>query len=240
MSPSSIRIAALAFFAALTLCACARTSEAEQGVHTLRVYQVPPARTEALGMALNDVFGAGEGQAPVGKASSRVPGQLLVLAPDALHASIDDTLGQLVSGTKDRTTAGSNVQLHFWLIDAVPGPSNRTASSAPAAVVEALERQFPGHAFQLHDQARLGIQALSGNGYLRTDADTEISAHVGAEGNGLLADVEIVTATKSGKLPLQTNVALSMDEYVVLAVTGAPGGGASAPQRIVVVQATSG
>lgn len=239
MSPSSTRMAALAVFAALILCGCARTGEAARDERTLRVYQVPSARTEALGKALNDVFWTGKDEAPVGKASSRVPGQLLVLAPDAMHASIDETLGKLASGTAQGSVSASNVQLRFWLIDAVPESAGGSARPAPAPVVESLRREFPGQAFRVHDQAQLGIRGMDGNGSLRTRAGTEIRARVGAEGNGLLADLEIVTETESGHSPLQTKIALTMDEYIVLAVTGGSGGD-DAPQRIVVVQATSG
>ena len=238
MPLSPIRLAALAILAALVVPACTRTGDTDPSAPELRVYEVPPARTEALGMALNDVFLAGENDAPVGKASQRIPGQLLVLAPAAMHASIGDTLDQLATGTgKDSATAG-NVQLNFWLIDAVPGSTGDTASSIPQPVVDSLQRQFPDRTFTLYDQARLGIQGLHGNARVGT-AGTNIRALVAREDSGLLADIKVVR-TKGVESILETTVALPLDQYIVLAVTGAPGDGATDAQRIVVVQATSG
>ena len=240
MPLSPIRLAALAILAALVVPACTRTGDTDPSAPELRVYEVPPARTEALGMALNDVFMAGENDAPVGKASQRIPGQLLVLAPAAMHASIGDTLDQLATGTgKDSATAG-NVQLNFWLIDAVPGAPSENASSLPQPVAESLRRQFPDLAFSLYDQARLGIQGLHGDAYLDTSAGTGIRAEVAQQEDGLVAEFEIVAAKEADASVLQTTVALPMDKYIGLAVTGAPGDGATDAQRIVVVQATSG
>lgn len=235
MSLSSIRACALAFLAAVAASACTGQDRTEP---TLRVYEVPPGRTEALGMALNDVFMAAEGQAPAGKASSRIPGQLLVLAPDAMHASIDKTLGRLI-GDADGGTP-TNVQLRFWVLDAMPGSTGESSSDVPEPVLASLQQQFPQHAFLLYDQARLGIDGRNGNAHLQTARETRIQVDTWEEDDGLSGVLEVVTASEAGHVPLQTRIALPMDQYVVLAVTGPAVDDASAPRRVFIVQATSG
>ena len=95
----------------------------------MRVYAVPAEQTRALVNTLNSVFGAQDGgvqkPASLGRVSSPAPGQLVVLAPASLQASIEASLHALSSNAPPRGDDGANAEaplrLSLWIVDALPG-----------------------------------------------------------------------------------------------------------------------
>lgn len=71
---------------ALVGCDVARNPPASADM-SMRVYDVPPERAVSIRDSLNEAMSLAQDGA-VGKASIGADGRLVVLAPDALHASI--------------------------------------------------------------------------------------------------------------------------------------------------------
>jgi len=128
----------------------------------MRVYAVPPEQTDALGNTLNTVF-ATSGSVSIGKASSPVPGQLLVLAPANLHGSIEASLRALTNGGGPAAAAAAPKQfrLSFWSVDALPesGKDDLELEPLQGALGEARKQLGPVR-FVLRDE----VSAVSSAG----------------------------------------------------------------------------
>ncbi len=128
----------------------------------VRVYAVPPERTEALGNTLNAVFSTSE-NAAIGKASSPAPGQLVVLAPANLHASIEASLRALTSDANPAVpvAAPKQFRLSFWSVDALPesGKDDLELEPLQGALGEARKQLGPVR-FVLRDE----VSAVSSAG----------------------------------------------------------------------------
>ncbi|HRQ66335.1 MAG TPA: hypothetical protein PKZ76_15975 [Xanthomonadaceae bacterium] len=115
-------------------------SDADMVMH---VYDVPPDRAEEIRNSLRVVlFSSSERRTPIGHASVPIPGQLVVLAPATLHASIESTvraLGEQGTVAVEATPPG-RVRLEAWL--ATPAGSE-VDDPRLAAVLPALDAVRP-------------------------------------------------------------------------------------------------
>lgn len=88
----------------------------------MRVYQVPVEDTDMLRETLSKTLALGE-KSGIGTVTSPGPGQLVVLAPASLQDSIGTTLKTIkpIATAKQDATAGKQLQLTYWNVDAIPG-----------------------------------------------------------------------------------------------------------------------
>lgn len=93
------------------------------GTLTLRTYAVPPGDAQALSGALNHVLGLDNYKHDIGRTYVSGPGQVLVLAPAPLQASIADAINQIVSRNRYATGA-QPLRLNVWLVDVYEGTGN--------------------------------------------------------------------------------------------------------------------
>lgn len=161
---------------ALPLAACNRgdPGQAAGAATEVRVYEVPPAQTEALAEALNEVMDAGEDAAAIGHASSRIPGQLVVRAPAAVHASVAQSLEALTRASP----AGEETArtLRIWRVDVRPGPDEGLERmSGQEAALDALRERFPGQGLVLADELSLAVPVALGRSELSTGRGSAVS-----------------------------------------------------------------
>lgn len=173
---------------------CDRPSPAEDTAPELALYAVPAAHTEQIASALNDAFAAGS-DARVARASARIPGQLLVLAPAATQASIRRTLDELAPGAPRSTPdAPGLVRIRYWLVDAVAGGTQHVPSAAPAQIAAALDeatRHLGAVSFHVVDEVVLvsGSSGLSSE--LSSTRGTQVDQTLSPQEGGVLASVRI-------------------------------------------------
>lgn len=130
----------------------------------MRVYAVPPERTDALGNTLNTVFATSD-KIAIGKASSPAPGQLLVLAPADLHGSIEASLRTLTSDTSPAAPAAAPRQfrLSYWSVDALPESGKDDLELEPLqGALGTVRKQLGPVRFVLRDE----VSAVSSAGQL--------------------------------------------------------------------------
>lgn len=160
---------------ALSLAACDRgdPGQAARAATEVRVYEVPPAQTEALAEALNEVMDAGA-SAAIGHASSRIPGQLVVRAPAAVHASVAQSLEALtLASPAGEETART---LRIWRVDVRRGPDEGLERmSGQEAALDALRKRFPGQGLVLADELSLAVPVALGRSELSTGRGSAVS-----------------------------------------------------------------
>lgn len=128
---------------------------------TMRVYSVPADRAGALVYSLNEALAPTKDQA-LGKVSLGADGQIIVLAPDSLHPSIEKSLQQIVSGAPQEVgNTTPQLRLRMWSVDALPGAGEDSADLEPldAALGELRKARGVVH-FVLRDE----VESVSTDG----------------------------------------------------------------------------
>lgn len=206
---------------AVLLGACAKgdgTSAAGNQPTVLRTYAVPAAQTEAIGRALNEVFAVGPEGHRIGRASHELPGQLMVLAPESVQASIAESIAS-IAGDGNGPSALRTVSLRLWLVDGRPGPgeaADRLAVLAPA--IKAMSGNFPDYGFHIIDQAELAVTDGGHDSVLVTGAGNEFSAQLrGADPMTFSVSVRGTGTETSEGLLLRSMLNLPSGELVVMA-----------------------
>lgn len=209
----------LALLMALALAGCERPgppAESAEGAQ-VRVYSVPAGQTEALANALNEVLDAREGTPAIGRASARIPGQLVVLAPAGVHASVEHALEGLVGAPSAPAAAAST--LRFWRVDVRPGPDRgleRLAGLEPA--LDALRRRFPGQGITLVEEISLAAPSPMGHSQLKTGNGGAVWVRALPDEVPTF-DVEFSSPGEQGRRPVefQSRLALSAGDTLVAA-----------------------
>ena len=122
---------------------------------TMRVYTVAPERAQDLTNGLNQALALSESNA-LGRASLAADGQgkIIVLAPDALHASIEASLKEVAGDLAVSSARGdAQLRLQLWSVDAMPGEGEDSSGLAgiKGALDELRKQRGPAH-FVLRDQ----------------------------------------------------------------------------------------
>jgi hypothetical protein len=202
----------------------------------LRVYPVPTERAQDIRTALAGTLDNAGGKAPpLGRVMLSGTNQLVVLAPLATHASIDNAIAKLGGGTKAvAADAPAGVRLDFWILDAVPGATADDAALAPLApALGAVRASVGGHFFRVHDTLAISTIPNGGMAEVASGLGTRASAHLRPIAQGVQVDLEVSGA---GPGRISTTTALPFGQYVVLAqiATSAEGGAPGTPRLYVV------
>jgi hypothetical protein len=222
----------------LALVAChgpqdqARANQARSNARMeLKIYEVPPQRTNDLRNALN---------ATISSKSIRVttaaPGKLMVYAPRGTQESIDTVIAELVKAAPDDVVPAT-LQVHFWIVDAVPGAGNDDPALAPlAGTLETLRKSHGPLHFTLKESisaaATLDRETLVDTGKERFFQFTARAGQAGA----INLSAKYVDNRSLGIRSINTTVAMKPAQYVVL--VQAPDGAVPSPgtMRLLVVR----
>jgi hypothetical protein len=203
----------------------------------LRVYAVPAERAQDIRTALAATLDNAGGKAPpLGRVMLSGTNQLVVLAPLATHASIDNAIAKLGGGTNAAANdAPAGVRLDFWILDAAPGATADDAALAPlAATLGTVRASVGGHYFRVHDTLSVSTIPNGGMAEVASGLGTRASAHLRPMAQGVQVDLEV---SGSGPGRISTTTALPFGHYVVLAQIAAGDGGATGGLRLYVVRA---
>lgn len=144
-------LALLPLFIGLTACGANGNTGTNSSSLTLHTYTVPASRAEDLSQALNHLLRMGDGKTDVGRAFVAGPGQLLVLAPSQLQASIADSLKQVMAHDQNASTS-QPLRLNAWIVDAYPGngPEDASLKAIQPALAAFVADMGAAHFVQAH------------------------------------------------------------------------------------------
>lgn len=212
---------------ALVLAGCHAPANNAGHVSTmqLKLYKVPVQKSQAIRQSLLEVF---IGSAAGLRVTEPFPGTLMVLAPESIQASVGSAIAALDEAS-DQVAAPVRLQVHFWVIDAVPGKGEDSPALQPLTkTLDTLRASLGPSHFSL--ESTVGEAATFGEpGHVETEDARYFgfTARPGRNG-GIDLDVNYNDKQRRGIAQLKTTVAASPGQYVVLAQ--APGTDASAAQ----------
>jgi hypothetical protein len=204
----------------------------------LQQYAVPADRTNAVVGTLNGVLLGNQSQPGIGRASSRVDGQVVVLAPARMQASIGKTIASLASAEAQPSSTGS-VRVEYWLVDALPGAGESEGMLAPVQPALDAARPALGEVrFRLVESVSL-LSATSRNASAETLARTVNIRHqlTPAQG-GVFASIHIDPNAHNpdiSRIELRVSAELPFGQTLLLAQQDAPGN--DGVRRLVLVRA---
>lgn len=200
-----------AFHRALLLClavllsACSAGS-ADREEMSMRVYQVPPDRAQAVMVSLNQALAMNRAPAsealPLGQASLGGDGQIIVLAANSLHPSIEKSLETIMASQPADSGARERLRLRFWSVDMLAGAQ---ADSAGLASVENALSELREKAGDVHFVLRDSIESISTEqphrvAHARRDWD---SVRVGTEDEAVRQSLTYAVAKANGRYTLE-------------------------------------
>ncbi|MDQ6647518.1 MAG: hypothetical protein M3Y93_09845 [Pseudomonadota bacterium] len=207
-------IAGTVFLVALTACHAPTDTNHTGVAMELKIHAVPAQQTGKIAEALGNAMG---GKATV---TSPAPGKLLVYAPHDAQVSIDTAITTL--GKSPSAAAPTQVNLHFWIVDAQAGPGPDDDALKPlSAPLDVIRKNTGPLHFQL-DQVVAAMTSSGHNGSIVTAPDngyphafdfqvndvtgTTINLSLGYNDHG-----------QSGLAKFMTQLDLESGHYVVLA-----------------------
>lgn len=143
------------------LAACKREGDGA-GEMSMRVYQVPAERAQAVVVSINQALSmnrAPDSKAPLlGQASLGGNGQVIVLAADSLHPSIEKSLQDIMASQPIGADARGQLRLRFWSVDMLPGAEN---DSPGLATIESALAELRKNAGAVHFALRDHMESVS-------------------------------------------------------------------------------
>jgi hypothetical protein len=192
----------------------------------LRIYDVPPAQTDALAQSLAMALSPG-GRAAV---TTPAPGKLLIYAPEAAQNSIAGALSSLADSKKD-ASAPSSLNLRFWIVDALQGDGADDATLNTLGDVLKAWRTSMGQAhFKLVEATAASVRE-GGQGEIVTDYRFAYNTSAPASGDiAIQLDIHNMQTTShaQGLTQFQGQLTITPGQFVVLAQTPAAIGEAPA------------
>ncbi|HET6632556.1 MAG TPA: hypothetical protein VFG73_07605 [Rhodanobacteraceae bacterium] len=232
----------------MPLAACQPSPPDENAAATmrLRAYRVPPQQSSALSEALSHALMSRDSGVHVTEA---FPGTVLVYAPPETQASISNAIGALTKSAAG-DAAVARLQVHFWLLDAVPGAGSSDAALQPlTTTLNRLRGSLGPSHFVLEDAVTATVMSdRKASIATSSNRQYEFSARTAAGGAvDLRLQYNDNHGPQQGLAHLETVVALKPGQYVVLAQapnaawhvkTGTPGS-ATPAMRLLVVRVDS-
>lgn len=181
----------------------------------LKIYAVSPEQTNPLAQSLGSVLGK------TAMITTPAPGKLLVFAPRDAQSSIAEAIASLGKSAAS-APAATQVDLHFWVVDAHTGPGSDDAALKPlAAALDSVSKSMGPLHFQL-DQAAAAITSVGRDGGIETATDGgylrsfhfDVSA---THGNTIQLSLQYQDRGESGLAQLNTQISVASGHYVVLA-----------------------
>lgn len=192
----------------------------------LRIYDVPPAQTDALAQSLAMALSPG-GRAAV---TTPAPGKLLIYAPESAQNSIAGALSSLADSKKD-ASAPSSLNLRFWIVDALQGDGADDATLNTLGDVLKAWRTSMGQAhFKLVEATAASVRE-GGQGEIVTDYRFAYNTSAPASGDiAIQLDIHNMQTTShaQGLTQFQGQLTITPGQFVVLAQTPAAIGEAAA------------
>jgi hypothetical protein len=158
---------------ALTGCGATNHADSDKASLTMRTYTVPASRAENLSDTLNHVLRMDNDKQDVGRAWVAGPGQILVLAPARMQASIGESLKAIV-GDEGAAPKPQPLRLNAWVVDAYPGrgPDDASLKTIKPALEAFAADMGPSHFVGVHY-----LTAVSDAGE-RTDMQPSMNNHL--------------------------------------------------------------
>ncbi|MGC1548858.1 MAG: hypothetical protein WA777_10025 [Rhodanobacter sp.] len=190
----------------------------------LKIYAVSPAQTNDLRQALDNALGK---QANVSVAAA---GKLLVYAPHDAQASIGAAIAELGKSASPQSSP-AQVDLHFWIVDAVAGAGDDDPALKGLASSFASLRQTMGPMHFHLDQTASAVTSNDYRGSLSTTNDgylQKFDFRIGAVSEDAISLwLTYNDLAQSGLTQFQTQIDAHPGQYIVLAQ--APGACPAAP-----------
>lgn len=155
------------------------------------------------------------------------PGTLMVLAPESIQDNVSRAIAALDKASA-KVAAPGRLQVHFWVIHAIPGKGKDSPALQPLAkTLNTLRTSLGPSHFSLEstvsEAATFGKQ-----NHIVTGDGRQFSFTVGlGRRDEFDLDVQYSDNQRRGIMDLQTTIATSPGQYVMLAQ--APGAAASSP-----------
>jgi len=212
----------------------------------LRVYEVPPALTEEISLALNDVLLGGEHLPSLGRVSRQIDGRVVVAAPANFHEDIAQVLESLVAPAGDQGSAQPGaVRLSVWVVEeAETGRAIEPRLAAIAPALEQLRTASGVEHFVLVDHLTAAVALPDGEGQIQ-GAVTDATFMLRPQGRSILATVEISNRVEQsgGKRTVYgsrtEHLPLPLDGFVVLQQHLIGGAEGVSRMRSVILQASN-
>lgn len=208
----SLRLAASStLLLALAACQGSGGSNAQDIPMELKAYSVPNEQTADLVKALNQSLSEQKA-----RASTAMPGKILVYAPRDTQGSIGTVIDELSKSAPARPTEAP-LQLHFWMIEAQPGLGNDDPALVPLSdTLKALRVSLGPQHFSLVESVS-GQSSGSGTLMIGNAHVYQFKGHVGDGGIHLDLGYQDQTSHGLGIQSLQVELTVQPGQYVVLA-----------------------
>ncbi|MGH8271356.1 MAG: hypothetical protein ACRESG_03400 [Gammaproteobacteria bacterium] len=215
----------LALALGLTACGAGENSTSSKASLTLRTYTVPEGRAQDLRRTLNQVLGMGDDKNQIGRTWNTGSGQILVLAPERMQASIAASIKQIIGKNSAATKPSQPLRLNAWVVDAYPGtgssdPSLKTIQPALEAFSKATG---PAHFVQVHylmAVSDIGVQTklqpLPRGGFFYQVNRDDGSLVLGFDYSGSYTSVFGNGTSATGSTGLQGQVTVQLGQTLVL------------------------
>jgi len=222
-----------------------------EGALVVRVYPVPAVLGSDIRDSLRTImFATKEGTQPIGHASLTRPGQLLVSAPEAMHASIAKAIDALSTGAGEEAAAphdasAQSVAFELWIVgvDGAEGTDDPSLASATDALVEAREVMDLGRLFRLQravvtgtvdgEEIEVSTEAVRGSVRLSSGVSGVIRAAV-----RFVLPPDVAGFTRSPATFMSDLTLRERQWQVVALLSGQSGDGSSLVDRLLLVRAT--
>lgn len=178
----------------------------------LKIYDVPPAKTDVLRAALSEVL-----EPDKAKVSMPAPGKLMVYAARGAQPSIEQALSVL-SKSSPENQINEHLQVRFWIVDSIPGDgADDSALKELAAPLGSLRQSLGSVHFILDEQSASAVDenrdAMLSTGHARR---FNFFARP-ADDHDIELRIEYIDETRQGINQLKTTVSVQPGQYTVLA-----------------------
>lgn len=196
----------------------------------LKLYTVPVQESSSIQNALEHVLAgsaAGDGKGIGMRVTQPFPGTLMVLAPESIQDNVSRAIAALDKASA-KVAAPGRLQVHFWVIHAIPGKGEDSPALQPLAkTLNTLRTSLGPSHFSLESTVSAAT-TFDERGHVVTGDMRKFEFTIRPERNDAIdLEVDYSDPRDSGIRNLETTIATSPGQYVMLAQ--APGAAASSP-----------
>ena len=194
--------------------AAAGAAGAVDPTQVLRVYSVPGGRAEDLRGVVSGLLRRKE--RPLGKASVGPAGQLIVVAPETIHAGVAELVAH--AATLPPARAPRTLTMRYWLVAAQPGAAEGELDPALALVRPAIaELEAAQGPLRLRLLETLQMRSLLGQRGTLQGRLAELTQEASEHEGRLVADLDVHCKASTR---LRTRIRIEPGQLLVLAQTG--------------------